>query len=125
MFKFKTILIASTTLLLYSSIYSKSSTADPCQKEKKTYCQGMKNPKEMMDCLREDESRLSPACKERVDLIVKEFKSKIDLCQEDRSKFCKWVLPGGGRILKCLKEKEGELSLQCKDALADLYEITK
>src|SRR6266446_5552474 len=43
-------------------------------------------------------------------------------CAEDTKKFCKDVQPGGGRILKCLKEHETELSQACKDQRAQMKE---
>jgi hypothetical protein len=41
-------------------------------------------------------------------------------CAEDISKFCKDVKPGGGRIAKCLKDHENELSGTCKDEIAQV-----
>jgi hypothetical protein len=35
-------------------------------------------------------------------------------CKADAEKFCKDVEPGGGRIKKCLKEHEADLSPECK-----------
>jgi len=35
-------------------------------------------------------------------------------CKEDIKKFCAEVKPGEGRIIKCLKEHENELSESCK-----------
>jgi hypothetical protein len=35
-------------------------------------------------------------------------------CKADLDKFCKDVKPGGGRLIKCLKEHEAELSADCK-----------
>lgn len=35
-------------------------------------------------------------------------------CAADREKFCKGIEPGEGRIMKCLKEHEAELSAECK-----------
>lgn len=35
-------------------------------------------------------------------------------CKADIEKFCKDVQPGEGRIVKCLKEHEAELSVECK-----------
>jgi hypothetical protein len=37
-------------------------------------------------------------------------------CKDDVQKFCKDVKPGGGRIVKCLKEHEADLSDSCKAA---------
>ena len=35
-------------------------------------------------------------------------------CQADLEKFCKDVKPGGGRLIKCLKDHEADLSAGCK-----------
>jgi hypothetical protein len=40
-------------------------------------------------------------------------------CKEDVEKFCKDVKPGEGRIVKCLKEHESELSAGCKQKQAE------
>ena len=36
-------------------------------------------------------------------------------CEPDVQKFCKDIVPGGGRIIKCLKEHAADLSADCKD----------
>lgn len=35
-------------------------------------------------------------------------------CKGDYETFCKGTMPGGGRILACLKKNEGKLSAACK-----------
>ncbi len=35
-------------------------------------------------------------------------------CAADRKKFCADVKPGGGAIIKCMKEHEAQLSTECK-----------
>lgn len=39
-------------------------------------------------------------------------------CADDVAKFCKDVKPGGGRLAKCLKENEKQLSPECREKLA-------
>jgi Cysteine rich repeat len=41
-------------------------------------------------------------------------------CQADVRKLCPGARPGGGRVLGCLKEREAELSADCKAALPAL-----
>jgi hypothetical protein len=41
-----------------------------------------------------------------------------DACREDVRALCAGVLPGGGRIRQCMKEKRDQLSDACKSALA-------
>jgi hypothetical protein len=43
-------------------------------------------------------------------------------CKEDIEKFCKDIKPGQGRILKCMREHENELSQVCKDHVAEARE---
>ena len=39
-------------------------------------------------------------------------------CSQDVDKLCKGITPGGGRLLACLKSHEGDVSKECKQALA-------
>lgn len=39
-------------------------------------------------------------------------------CKADAEKFCKDVKPGKGRIVRCMKAHENELSPACKDQIA-------
>ena len=40
-------------------------------------------------------------------------------CNETIDKFCKDVIPGGGRIMKCLNDHRDDQSIACKDWIAD------
>ncbi len=35
-------------------------------------------------------------------------------CKDDYETFCKGTMPGGGRVLACLRKNEGKLSAACK-----------
>lgn len=39
-------------------------------------------------------------------------------CKADAQKLCANVQPGGGRILKCMRAQQGQLSDACKAALS-------
>jgi hypothetical protein len=43
-------------------------------------------------------------------------------CTEDIEKFCKDVQPGGGRILKCLREHVKDLSSACREIAGKIEE---
>jgi hypothetical protein len=45
------------------------------------------------------------------------------LCADDIEKYCKDVKPGGGRLLKCLKAHEKELSASCCAKIGELEGI--
>jgi len=40
-------------------------------------------------------------------------------CKADYEKFCASVMPGGGRIVKCLNEHLSELSPQCQQVVKE------
>lgn len=44
----------------------------------------------------------------------------IHPCSDDLEKFCKDVLPGGGRIIECMENHENELSAACKVKFQDV-----
>ncbi len=46
-------------------------------------------------------------------------------CADDAAKFCKDVKPGGGRMARCLKEHENELSPACKEHVAAVKQRAK
>jgi len=41
-------------------------------------------------------------------------------CADDAAKFCKDVQPGGGGIMRCIKEHENDLSPACKERVAEM-----
>ncbi len=51
--------------------------------------------------------------------------SKKGPCGTDIEKFCKDVQPGQGRIIKCMRKHEGELSPACKNYVAEAKEQQK
>jgi hypothetical protein len=65
-------------------------------------------------CMKQHEADFSPACKERIDEGKEKARDFIKACKANAEKFCKGVAPGKGRILRCLKENEAQLSPDCK-----------
>lgn len=41
-------------------------------------------------------------------------------CSDDIARFCKEVIPGGGRIISCLKGNEDKLSHDCREKLQEV-----
>ena len=41
-------------------------------------------------------------------------------CAEEITQFCKYIKPGGGRIIICLKNHENELTSVCKDKIQEI-----
>lgn len=48
------------------------------------------------------------------------FSEEARPCAEEIAKFCNDARPGGGRIISCLKNHEGELSPVCRDKLQEV-----
>jgi hypothetical protein len=55
------------------------------------------------------ENELLPACRDKIE-ADKEF---IKACNPDIIKFCKDIKRGNGRIIRCLRQNEAQLSAQC------------
>ena len=90
----------------------------PCKAELEKLCKGVE-PGEgrIAKCMKEHEAELSEGCKKMAGKMG-ERKEKMDAakeaCKADKEKFCKDVEPGEGRVAKCMKEHEAELSEGCK-----------
>lgn len=88
----------------------------PCADDAAKYCKDVKPGKgAILNCLKENSEKLSPACKEKMG--TPPAKKEPSACKDDAAKFCKGVKPGEGRIIKCMKEHENELSAPCKDEI--------
>jgi hypothetical protein len=49
---------------------------------------------------------------------LKENLSQVrSMCEADAKRICPHVIPGGGRILRCLQEHDSDLSADCRQAL--------
>jgi len=87
----------------------------PCADDIAKYCKDVKpGGGRLARCLKENEKQLSPACRSSIEESKKKAREAHQACEADARKFCKDVKPGEGRIVKCLKEHEKDLSPDCK-----------
>jgi hypothetical protein len=87
----------------------------PCAEEIAKFCKDVKpGGGRILNCLNEHEKALSVSCREKLEESKKRLMEAQQACAGDMEKFCKDVQPGGGRILKCLKEHMKELSSACR-----------
>jgi Cysteine rich repeat len=92
----------------------------PCADDVAKYCKDVKpGDGRIARCLKDNEKQLSPACKSSIEESEKRIKEAHQACEADAQKFCKDVKPGQGRIVKCLREHEKELSAGCKAKMAE------
>jgi malate/lactate dehydrogenase len=96
-------------------------TAKPqaCSADIATFCKDVQSGGgRIVKCLNEHSSKLSPACKTYMEEGAKKRKEAQDVCKNDLDRFCKDVKPGGGRIVKCMKAHQNELSPECKEKMS-------
>ena len=101
--------------LSIATITSAEEAARPCRDDATKICKGVKKGEgRIMKCLKKHENEVSPACKENIAKAKEAIKEAKESCEGDAKKICTDVKPGGGRIVECLKQHEGELSSACK-----------
>ncbi|HMX32850.1 MAG TPA: cysteine rich repeat-containing protein, partial [Leptospiraceae bacterium] len=90
-----------------------------CKVDQDKFCKDIPSPKaKITQCLLEHTNDLSESCKANLKDYVEKMRTQASgACKEDVNQFCKWVIPGGGRILKCLFKNESSLSASCKKIL--------
>lgn len=115
------IMIAVTALWTGLAFAAAGAAQGPCTDDAAKFCGDVQSGggRLFMKCMREHENELSPACKERIAEMKKGLQEFREACQDDTLKFCKDMKPGGGRVVKCLKEHENELSSECKARLGN------
>ncbi len=95
--------------------------AGPCAQDVEKFCKDVQpGGGRIARCLKEHQNDLSAACKEKITEVKEEVKEVHEACKGDVEKFCKDVQPGGGRIAKCLKEHQNDLSAGCKGKIAEM-----
>jgi hypothetical protein len=87
----------------------------PCADDFQKFCKDVQpGGGRIARCLKEHENDLSPACKKHIAEVKKQVSEFREACEDDVMKLCAGEKPGGGRIFRCLKEHESELSPECK-----------
>ncbi len=112
--------LAGMFFLAVATAASAAQSTKPCADDAANLCQGMKpGGGAVAKCLKEHASELSPACKANMAKAKHRAKGIKEVCKDDARNFCKDEKPGKGRIMRCLKQHEAELSDSCK-AMVDM-----
>lgn len=108
--------LAFATLVLAPALRAEEPSR-PCASDIQKFCKDVKPGQgNILRCLKEHEAELSAECKAHGEQAKERLKEAHEACSPDIEKFCKDVKPGQGRILRCLKEHESELSQACRES---------
>jgi hypothetical protein len=111
--------VAAVFCLSLAAVSTAEARGRPCADDAAKLCKDVqKGEGRIANCLKEHQGELSPACKENMAKAREKAKGAKEACHDDVQKLCKDVKPGGGKIVECLKQHEGELSQACKEHIA-------
>jgi len=89
-----------------------------CKEDSAKFCKDVEpGGGRLAQCLKTHESELTPACRETMTAAKAKIQGAHEACADDVQKFCTEVKPGGGRVMKCLKQNEKGLSPECREKL--------
>ncbi len=110
--------VAGVFFLSMAGVVTAEDADQPCVADAKKFCDDVR-PGEgrVAQCMKEHEKDLSPGCKKNIVKMKEKIRDVAESCKDDAAKFCMDIEPGKGRILRCLKQHQGELSTACNEQL--------
>lgn len=91
---------------------------DACKADYETFCRDViPGGGRIVKCLRDNAAKLRERCRAAVAEDAAARRGMREACVADYQKFCGSVTPGGGAIVKCLRQHEGELEPGCRKAV--------
>ncbi len=116
----KVFIAGSVILGLWVASNAFAEPQGPCAGDVATFCKGVEPGQgRIIKCMKEHENDLSPMCKEHIAQMKQKAGEAREACADDVTRFCNGVQPGGGRLIRCLKGHESDLSPQCKEAMQE------
>lgn len=111
------VFIVSATL--FSLALQAQDAGRPCSNDIKKYCQeAIGDRQEIGKCLTLNESKLEPACQQRVQKAKNKLqgrgKDMALACKDDLKKFCEKSGKGKGDKMKCLEQNKAKLAPKCQ-----------
>jgi hypothetical protein len=92
----------------------------PCTEEIRTLCAGVQpGGGRILQCLKTNESKLSPACTGRVNDLQETVSGPLGACRDDWAALCYHPRVSTGReaMLQCLQANQPKVSSSCQKAL--------
>jgi cysteine rich repeat protein len=120
------VFVLSFSLVVKAADSMEGSKPGPCSKDAETLCAGViGSHAATVKCLRENEAKLSKECTAHLVEMKQAMKEVAEACHEDFENLCAGVQKGGGRVMKCMKEHNDQLSAACKEAIEKKKEVRK
>lgn len=98
---------------------SDGSAGQACRGEIQKLCGSVKpGDGQLRACIDQHRAEFSPACQQQMTEHKERAQKKAEACRADVEQFCRGIEPGGGRVVRCLKDNEAKLTPACRDSLA-------
>lgn len=112
------IIVGLLCIVLYSHSPAYAEESLLCADDIEKYCKEIKpGGGRLLNCLKSHETEMSASCRAKMGELQGMIKGCEQACSADIAQFCKDVQPGGGRIIKCLRGHDKELSSSCSSKL--------
>jgi hypothetical protein len=112
------IIISLLHIVLYPNYHAYAQESLICADDIEKYCKEVKpGGGRLLNCLKSHETELSVSCRGKISELQGIVKECEQACSGDITQFCKEIQPGEGRIMKCLREHDKELSSTCSAKL--------
>jgi hypothetical protein len=113
---FRVVLVLAVVFCFVSSLsYAQEvNRGGACKADYEKFCKDVKPGQGRIEqCMKQHEGEFSTACKEHINVEKEREREFVNACKPDVEKFCKDIKPGQGRIIRCLKQHQAELSANC------------
>jgi Spy/CpxP family protein refolding chaperone len=112
---------AAIAMLCLSTMATAQGAQQACAADINAYCKGVpQGGGAIAKCLRENQQKLSPGCKQGMAGMASMMKEVVGACEDDMHRFCAGAAPGTAK--ECLRANFRELSMGCK---RELFEAKK
>jgi len=112
------LMVGLAGLLLWIGLPASAQNRNSCADDIAEFCKDVSpGGGRMARCLKQHEEDLSEECKASIEQARSKVQEAQEACSDDIQNFCKDVKPGAGRIMRCLKKNEEQLSAECRETL--------